>query len=293
MSIFGSSVFKHGGVRSGSPVISASQNTALGDLLVVFVGWSDDGTVTIVQDSAGNTYVPGAQRTLGTAEDAGFGQFWYCLGATHASATNVVEAILSDPTGNNFAVINVWDVPLSGGVALFDVDVNTGGSGNGTTAAFSTAGLDEFLALAALDGFGTDSYAAAGLTFDGDGTTFGAGAHTTYASPQSSITVAFSTHPSVAFAMALGIKAGPSTFTISGSVGVAGVTVKYSGAASGSVTSGAGGTYSISGLSNGTYTITPSLAGYVFSPGSKIEVVAGSNISGVNFTSTKISTRSK
>jgi hypothetical protein len=77
---------------------------------------------------------------------------------------------------------------------------------------------------------------------------------------------------------------GTTTYSISGNVGVAGATVAYSGTASGSVTAGAGGAYTIPSLANGSYTITPSKSGYTFSPTSRNETVSGSNIAGVNFT---------
>jgi hypothetical protein len=78
-----------------------------------------------------------------------------------------------------------------------------------------------------------------------------------------------------------------STSSISGNAGVAGALVSYSGTASGSVAAGAGGAYTIPSLANGSYTITPSLAGYTFSPTSQNETVSGNNITGVNFTATK------
>jgi hypothetical protein len=90
------------------------------------------------------------------------------------------------------------------------------------------------------------------------------------------------------------------TFSISGNAGIAGATVSYSGTSSGSVIADGSGNYSIPGLANGSYTITPSLANYTFSPTSQNETVSGSNITGVNFTATFVpptkptrSTRSK
>ena len=83
-----------------------------------------------------------------------------------------------------------------------------------------------------------------------------------------------------------GVLALVSTYSISGNAGVAGATVSYSGAASGSVVAGAGGVYSIPGLAPGSYTITPSLSGYTFSPTSQNETVSNANITGVNFTAT-------
>ncbi|MCL4468119.1 MAG: carboxypeptidase-like regulatory domain-containing protein [Deltaproteobacteria bacterium] len=50
-----------------------------------------------------------------------------------------------------------------------------------------------------------------------------------------------------------------------------------------------GGFYGIAGLDNGSYTITPSLAGYTFTPVSVTVTIDGADISEVNFTSTTIS----
>lgn len=74
------------------------------------------------------------------------------------------------------------------------------------------------------------------------------------------------------------------TFNISGVVGVGGATVTYTGTASGSVTADASGSYMISNLGVGSYTIIPSLAGYTFVPTSNNEIITSSDISGVNFT---------
>ena len=63
-----------------------------------------------------------------------------------------------------------------------------------------------------------------------------------------------------------------STYVISGTVSIngggtlAGVTVTLSGASTGTATTDASGNYTLSGLANGSYTISPSLTGYTFSP---------------------------
>jgi hypothetical protein len=77
-------------------------------------------------------------------------------------------------------------------------------------------------------------------------------------------------------------------FTVSGSAGVAGVTVTYSGTASGSVVADGSGNFSIPNLFNGTYTLTPSLAGYSFSPTSRNVNVISANVTGQNFTATPL-----
>jgi hypothetical protein len=75
--------------------------------------------------------------------------------------------------------------------------------------------------------------------------------------------------------------------SVSGSVltsagaGVSGVAVSCSG---GSATTGAGGTFTIDGLADGSYTLTPSKSGYRFSPATRSVTLSGSNVSGQDFT---------
>jgi hypothetical protein len=79
------------------------------------------------------------------------------------------------------------------------------------------------------------------------------------------------------------------TYSLSGTVSGAvtsGVTITLSGAASKTTTTGTGGTYTFTGLANGSYTVTPSLAGYTFSPASTSVTINGASQSGVNFTAT-------
>src|SRR5438270_901408 len=71
------------------------------------------------------------------------------------------------------------------------------------------------------------------------------------------------------------------TYSISGSAGTTGATVT---AGSQGATSDASNNYVISGLANGTYTVTPSKSGCTFSPATLSVTVAGANVSGNNFT---------
>jgi hypothetical protein len=72
--------------------------------------------------------------------------------------------------------------------------------------------------------------------------------------------------------------------SVSGNAGVADAVVNYSGQSSGSTTADGSGNYTISSLADGNYQITPSLAGYLFTPASKSVTVSGSNVTGVDFT---------
>ena len=49
-------------------------------------------------------------------------------------------------------------------------------------------------------------------------------------------------------------------------------------------TADASGNYTFNAVANGTYTVTPSKAGYTFTPASQTVTVSGANVSAVNFT---------
>jgi hypothetical protein len=80
------------------------------------------------------------------------------------------------------------------------------------------------------------------------------------------------------------------TFGISGTVspasGGAGASLKLSGAATAAVAADSSGSYTFTGLIDGSYTVTPSKVGYTFSPASASVTVNGANVSGMKFTDT-------
>ena len=90
----------------------------------------------------------------------------------------------------------------------------------------------------------------------------------------------------------LGLLAIPSgTHAISGTVSGAvqeGVAMTLSDASTGTATTGANGAYSFSNLHNGTYVITPVLAGYTFSPPNHTVLINNADQPGENFTATAI-----
>lgn len=85
-------------------------------------------------------------------------------------------------------------------------------------------------------------------------------------------------------------KAAVTTHSISGSAGVAGATVSWTGTASGSTTADGSGNYTIPSLADGSYTVTASLTGYSFTGPTPAnpQVVSGANVTGVNFVATQI-----
>lgn len=64
---------------------------------------------------------------------------------------------------------------------------------------------------------------------------------------------------------------------------LSGVTITVTGAATASATTDASGNYSVTGLYDGSYTVTPSKTGYTFNPASSAAIVSGANIAGKNF----------
>jgi hypothetical protein len=83
------------------------------------------------------------------------------------------------------------------------------------------------------------------------------------------------------------------TYTISGTVTVYGtgteldnVTINMTGSATSSTTTASNGDFSFSGMSNGTYTLTPSLSNYTFNPVSVVVIIDGASITDTNFVAT-------
>jgi hypothetical protein len=82
---------------------------------------------------------------------------------------------------------------------------------------------------------------------------------------------------------------GSSTYSISGNVsGAADVILSLTGAANANVTTDPSGNYQFSALSDGSYTVTPSKAGFSFDPMSVSVTVSGANVTDQNFAATAL-----
>jgi len=81
---------------------------------------------------------------------------------------------------------------------------------------------------------------------------------------------------------------GASTYSISGHVmGATDVAIALTGAKIANTTTDSGGNYTFTGLSDGSYTVIATKAGFVFSPESRAVTVSGANVSGLDFTATE------
>jgi hypothetical protein len=80
----------------------------------------------------------------------------------------------------------------------------------------------------------------------------------------------------------------PNLWSISGNISpssaATGATVTLSGAANASANPDASGNYAFTGLANGSYSVTPSEGGYIFSPTSRSVTVNGAAVGNLNFT---------
>ena len=78
------------------------------------------------------------------------------------------------------------------------------------------------------------------------------------------------------------------TFSLSGTISPAsagsGAAVVLTGPVGATATANSSGAYSFPGLTNGTYSVTPSKSGFTFTPGTQTATVNGVNLAGVNFT---------
>ena len=81
----------------------------------------------------------------------------------------------------------------------------------------------------------------------------------------------------------------PSQWSISGNTSAlgSGATVTLSGAKSATTVADSSGNFTLTGLANGSYTITPGKAGYTFNPASQSVTVNGANVTGLTFTASQ------
>jgi len=83
-----------------------------------------------------------------------------------------------------------------------------------------------------------------------------------------------------------GLNFSTATYNISGNVGGAGgsgATINLTGTSNASTTADTYGNFSFSGLMNGAYTVTPSKAGFTFTPAGLTATVSNANVTGLSF----------
>ncbi len=182
--------------------------------------------------------------------------------------------------------INYFNFPSTCPAAAFSIAGATGLSGGG-----SLSGV--VLTLTGAASGTSTSYAGGNYSFAGlvNGTYTVTPSLTGYSFTPTSATITVNNGNAigqnfVATSLSSGAYSISGTVTTSGGSALSGVTMALTGAAAASATTDANGNYTFTGLANGTYTVTPSLTGYTFSPTNATITVSGGNITGVNFTGT-------
>ena len=196
-------------------------------------------------------------------------------GYTFTPASKPVTINNAESTGNYFTATAVsgttytlsGTVSLSGGGALQGVTITLGGDNSGT----ATTDASGNYSFTVANGSYTVTPVKAGYTF-------------TPASKSVTINNAESTGNYFTATAVSG-----TTYTLSGAVSLPGggalqgVTVTLGGDTSGTATTDASGIYSFT-IANGSYTVTPSLSGYLFDPANIAVTVSSADSTGNNFT---------
>jgi Domain of unknown function (DUF1929)/Bacterial Ig domain/Carboxypeptidase regulatory-like domain/Kelch motif len=204
-----------------------------------------NGAYTVTPSKPGYSFTPASQTVT--------------VNGSNATAVNFTATAL--PT---FAVSGAI-TPTNNGSNVTVTLTSIGGGGTNATATADTSGNYSFPSV--LNGTYTLTPTKTGFTFSPASQSV-----TVNNGPVSNVTFAATPIP---------------TYSISGSVSgavLSGVTVSLSGASTSSATTVASGNYSFTGLSNGSYTVTPSKTGYTFTPVSQSATVNNANPPAINFT---------
>ncbi len=255
---------------SGAPV--ASLTTTRNNSLVVGVGNDFDNAVT---------RSPGAGQALLHQYLTAAGDTYWVQTQTSAIAASGTTASISDtaPTGDryNLAICEILANPSPGNPTWSAAGtISPAAAGNGATLTLSGT------ASATVIADSSGNYSFSGLS-DGSYSIKPSKAGYTF-SPVSQSFIVNGANQS-----ALDFTAQPEpAWSISGNIDPAadgsGTSVMLSGATSALMTAGRSGNYSFTGLSNGSYTVTPTKTGYSFTPAHRPVSLNGANASGVNFT---------
>lgn len=233
--------------------------------------YSISGTVTGAQVT---TLTLGGAATATTVED-GYGNYTF-LGLPNGTYTVTPSGSFTPASakvtvsGANVTGVNFWTP-----TATFTISGTIyGPGGNGATVSLN--GGQSTVADT------SGNYTFLGLT-NGSYTVTPTNAGYVFSPGNSSVTISGANVLGVNFSTLTG------SFTISGTIsgaGGSGAKVTLGGTASGTTTADASGNYSFSSLANGNYTVTPSKAGFSFTPSTATVPVSGASVTGVNFSST-------
>ncbi len=267
----------------------ASQNATIAQANVTAINFaataqaapkfSISGTISPAAGGAGATVtLSGAANATTVANNAGAYSFTGLVNGTY-TLTPSRSGFTFSPGSQNTTIsgANVTGLNFTVVAQTFSISGTIGGAGgNGASVTLSGAGSAT-----------TTANASGAYTFSG----LASGTYTVTPSHAGFTFSPGSQNATVSGANVTGINftAAAQTFSISGTIsgsGGNGATVTLSGGASTATTANASGAYTFSGLANGTYTVTPSHAGFTFNPASQNATIAQANVTGLNFAAT-------
>lgn len=284
--------------KSGCTFSPASQSVTISSANVTGINFTATCTAPTFTIS-GNAGVSGATVTAGsssTTSDAsgnysmsGFAAGTYTVtpsksGCTFSPASSSVTITSANVTANFTASCGTGDTQLTSGVGVNDsvtlngwkyyyISVPAGATNLTFATTNATADVDIYTQFNAKPT--STTYVCRPYTSSGNETC-------SQANPSSGTWwVGVNGYAAGSYTITATITMPVATYSISGNVGTSGATVT---AGSQGATSDASNNYSIGGLANGTYTVTPSKSGCTFSPASQSVTVSGANVTGINFT---------
>ena len=238
--------------------------------------YSIEGTISGLGGAGATVSLTGNSSATTTADANGNFSFDQLANGSYTITPNEAGVTFS-PTSQTVTVssAHVSNVNFtSTGAQIYSISGTISGPG-GAGATVTLTGASS--ATTTADGSG--NYAFSGLT-NGSYTVTPSNTGYSFTPASQSATVSGSN------VIGLNFTTATQTYSISGTVGGpggAGATVNLSGASTATTTADSSGNFSFSGLSNGSYTVTPSNPGFVFSPSSQTTTVSGANITGLNF----------
>ena len=222
--------------------------------------------------NAGTTVTLSGSGTATTTADVSGNYSFAAVPAGSYGVTPNNTGVLFTPVSQAITVTNanLSVSPFTATPQTFTLSgVISGSGGNGAT--ISLAGTSAATTTAS----GAGAYSFSGLA-NGSYTVTPANSGATFTPLSQAVTI------STANATANFSTAAPQTFTLSGVIsgtGGNGAAVNLTGAATAATTASSTGAYSFSGLSNGSYAVTPTKSGFAFTPSSQPAIVNGANAS--------------
>src|SRR2546425_1475471 len=266
-----------GNAASGAP--TATLVTTRNDSLVLGVGVDWDNPIPRIL---------GPSQTLVHQYFPPVGDTYWVQRQTNSTPASGTSVTINDtaPTGDryNLTIVEVLS-PAAGGGSTFTISgaISPAASGSGSTVTLAQNGTTITTTTANAAG----NYSCTGLTngtytvtASKTGFTFNPASQTAVVNG-GDVTVPTFAATAVGFSISGGISPAASG---SGST----VTLAQNGTTITTTTATSSGNYSFTGITNGTYTVTPSKAGFTFNPTSQTAVVNGANVALPTFTATAV-----